>query len=70
MWEFKDRPLEMSTPSTLHLLEPPGSDHVIKVQLERLKNIMMNKPTKSGHKNSAYSFYMSKNRILKTNNEL
>ena len=24
----------------------------------------MNKPTKSGHKNSVYSFYMSKNRIL------
>ena len=25
---------------------------------------MMNKPTKSGHGNSVYSFYMSKNRIL------
>ena len=24
----------------------------------------MNKPTKSGHRNSVYSFYMSKNRIL------
>ena len=25
---------------------------------------MMNKPTKSGHRNSVYSLYMSKNRIL------
>ena len=25
---------------------------------------MMNKPTKSGHRNYVYSFYMSKNRIL------
>ena len=31
------------------------------MQLERLKNILMYKPTKSGHRNSVYSFYMSKN---------
>ena len=28
--------------------------------------IMMNKPTKSGYRNSVYSFYISKKRILKS----
>ena len=29
IWEFHDRPLDMSTPSTSHRKQPPGHDHAL-----------------------------------------
>ena len=34
MWEFQDRPLDMSTPSTSHKKQPPGHDHAVCMKIE------------------------------------